>query len=90
MAGASIVAREAKRKRRVVRRLWGKDKHARFRGPRARQRRHRARDPVGDRRPLRRNARRVSEGKVLVRDLHRKRSVLLTAGHAYLARHKRH
>jgi hypothetical protein len=32
---------------------------------------------------------RVKEGKVLVRDLRRKRSVLVGAGRSYLARHVR-
>ncbi len=89
-AGASALAREAKGKRRVVRRLWGKDKHARFRTH--------GRDSVATVRGTRwvttdrcdGTLTKVSEGKVLVRDLRRKHSVLLTAGHAYLARHKRH
>ena len=89
-AGASALAREAKGKRRVVRRLWGKDKHARFRTH--------GRDSVATVRGTRwvttdrcdGTLTKVSEGKVLVRDLRRQHSVLLTAGHAYLARHKRH
>jgi streptogramin lyase len=90
VASASALAREAKGKRRVVRRLWGKDKHARFRTH--------GRDSVATVRGTRwvttdrcdGTLTKVSEGKVLVRDLRRKHSVLLTAGHAYLARHKRH
>ena len=89
VAGASVLAREAGRKRRVVRRLWGKDRHARFRTH--------GRDSVATVRGTRwvttdrcdGTLTKVSEGKVLVRDLHRKRNVLLTAGHAYLARHRR-
>ena len=78
-AGASALAREARGKRRVVRRLWGKDSHARFRTH--------GRDSVATVRGTRwvttdrcdGTLTKVSEGKVLVRDLHRKRSVLLTA-----------
>ena len=89
VAGASVLAREAGGKRRVVRRLWGKDRHARFRTH--------GRDSVATVRGTRwvttdrcdGTLTKVSEGKVLVRDLHRKRNVLLTAGHAYLARHRR-
>ncbi len=90
VAGTSALAREAKGKRRVVRRLWGKDKHARFRTH--------GRDSVATVRGTRwvttdrcdGTLTKVTEGKVLVRDLRRTHSVLLTAGHAYLARHKRH
>ena len=89
VAGASVLAREAGGKRRVVRRLWGKDRHARFRTH--------GRDSVATVRGTRwvttdrcdGTLTKVSEGKVLVRDLHRKRNVLLTAGRAYLARHRR-
>jgi hypothetical protein len=89
-AGASALAREAAGRRRVVRRLWGKDSHARFRTH--------GRDSVATVRGTLwattdrcdGTLTRVREGKVSVRDLHRKRSVLLTAGHAYLARHARH
>ena len=88
-AGVSALAREAGGKRRVVRRLWGKDRHARFRTH--------GRDSVATVRGTRwvttdrcdGTLTKVSEGKVLVRDLHRKRTVLLTAGNAYLARHRR-
>ena len=74
-AGASALAREAKGKRRVVRRLWGKDKHARFRTH--------GRDSVATVRGTRwvttdrcdGTLTKVSEGKVLVRDLRRSRSV---------------
>jgi len=90
VAGASVLAREAKGKRRVVRHLWGKDKHARFRTH--------GRDSVATVRGTRwattdrcdGTLTEVREGKVLVRDLHREYSVLLTAGRSYLARHKRH
>jgi hypothetical protein len=89
-AGASALAREAAGRRRAVRRLWGKDSHARFRTH--------GRDSVATVRGTLwattdrcdGTLTRVREGKVLVRDLHRDHSVLLTAGHAYLARHKRH
>jgi streptogramin lyase len=88
-AGASALAREAKGRRRAVRHLWGKDSHARFRTH--------GRDSVATVRGTRwlttdrcdGTLTRVREGKVLVRDLRRRHSVLLTAGHAYLARHKR-
>jgi streptogramin lyase len=87
-AGISVLAREAKGKRRVVRRLWGKDKHSRFRTH--------GRDSVATVRGTRwvttdrcdGTLTRVTQGKVSVRDLHRKRSVLVSAGHAYLARHR--
>jgi streptogramin lyase len=89
-AGISVLAREAKGKRRVVRRLWGKDKHSRFRTH--------GRDSVATVRGTRwvttdrcdGTLTRVTQGKVSVRDLHRKRSVLVSAGHAYLARHRHH
>jgi streptogramin lyase len=89
VAGTSALAREAGGKRRVVRRLWGKDRHARFRTH--------GRDSVATVRGTKwvttdrcdGTLTKVSEGKVLVRDLHRKRNVLLTAGRAYLARHDR-
>ncbi len=87
-AGVSVLAREAKGKRRVVRRLWGKDRHARFRTH--------GRDSVATVRGTRwvttdrciGTVTRVTEGKVLVRDLRKKRSVLVRAGDAYLARHR--
>src|SRR5215210_8104637 len=89
-ASASALARETGGRGRVVRRLWGKDRHARFRTH--------GRDSVATVRGTQwvttdrcdGTLTKVREGKVLVRDLHRKRSVLLTAGHAYLARHNRH
>jgi streptogramin lyase len=89
-AGISVLARGAKGKRRVVRRLWGKDKHSRFRTH--------GRDSVATVRGTRwvttdrcdGTLTRVTQGKVSVRDLHRKRSVLVSAGHAYLARHRHH
>ncbi|MEA2132555.1 MAG: virginiamycin lyase [Solirubrobacteraceae bacterium] len=89
-ASASALAREAGGRRRAVRRLWGKDRHARFRTH--------GRDSVATVRGTEwvttdrcdGTLTKVRAGKVLVRDLHRKRSVLLTAGHAYLARHNRH
>jgi hypothetical protein len=89
-ARASIAAlpRDGRRYR-VVRRLWGRDRHARFRTH--------GRDSVAtvrgtvwgtiDRCDGTRT--KVKQGKVLVRDLRRKRSVLVTAGRSYLARHRR-
>ena len=89
VAGASALAREAGGKRRAVRRLWGKDRHARFRTH--------GRDSVATVRGTQwvttdrcdGTLTKVREGKVLVRDLQRKRTILLTAGRAYLARHRR-
>jgi streptogramin lyase len=90
-ASVSVLARDAKKgKRRVVRRLWGKDNHSRFRTH--------GRDSVATVRGTRwvttdrcdGTLTRVTQGKVSVRDLHRKRSVLVSAGHAYLARHRHH
>ena len=77
-------------KRRVVRSLWGRDSHSRFRTH--------GRDSVATVRGTRwvttdrcdGTLTRVTQGKVSVRDLHRKRSVLVSAGHAYLARHRHH
>ena len=88
-AGVSVFAHEAGGKRRVVRRLWGKDKHSRFRTH--------GRDSVATVRGTKwvttdrcdGTLTKVTEGKVLVRDLHRKRKVMVRAGHAYLARHHR-
>ena len=88
-AGVSVLARESGGRRRVVRRLWGKDKHSRFRTH--------GRDSVATVRGTRWSTTdrcdgtvtRVTEGKVLVRDLRAKRKVLLSAGSAYLARHRR-
>ena len=88
LASASALAREAAGRRRVVRRLWGKDRHGRFRTH--------GRDSVATVRGTRwvttdrcdGTLTRVKSGKVLVRDLRRDRSVLLTAGRAYLARHR--
>ena len=92
--GASALARAAgatrdSGRRRVVRRLWGKDRHARFRTE--------GRDSTASVRGTLWSTTdrcdgtvtRVKEGKVLVRDLHRKRNVLLGAGDSYLARHRR-
>lgn len=72
-----------------VRRLWGRDRHARFRTH--------GRDSVATVRGTvwatvdrcDGTLTRVKQGKVLVRDLGRKRSVLVTAGRSYLARHRR-
>jgi streptogramin lyase len=88
-AGVSVLAHEAGGRRRVVRRLWGKDKHSRFRTH--------GRDSVATVRGTRwvttdrcdGTLTKVTEGKVLVRDLRKKRKVLLSAGSAYLARHRR-
>jgi len=79
----------ASARRRSVRRLWGRDTHARFRTH--------GRDSVATVRGTQwltedrcdGTLTRVRSGKVLVRDLRRKRSVLLRAGRAYLARHRR-
>ena len=88
-AGVSVLAHHSgKGKRRVVRRLWGKDKHSRFRTH--------GRDSVATVRGTKwvttdrcdGTLTRVTEGKVLVRDLRGKRSVMVRAGHAYLARHR--
>jgi hypothetical protein len=87
-ASVSMLARESGRRRRVVRRLWGKDRHGRFRTH--------GRDSVATVRGTRwvttdrcdGTLTRVTQGKVLVRDLRRHRSVLLRAGRAYLARHR--
>ncbi len=89
VAGASALAREAGGRRRAVRRLWGKDHRGRFRTH--------GRDSVATVRGTQwvttdrcdGTLTRVREGKVIVRDLHRKRNVVLTAGRAYLARHHR-
>jgi streptogramin lyase len=88
-AGISVLARESGGRRRVVRRLWGKDKHSRFRTH--------GRDSVATVRGTRwvttdrcdGTLTKVTEGKVLVRDLRAKRKILLSAGSAYLARHRR-
>ena len=87
-AGASVLAREAGGRRRAIRRLWGKDRHGRFRTH--------GRDSVATVRGTQwvttdrcdGTLTRVRRGKVLVRDLRRHRSVLLRAGRAYLARHR--
>jgi streptogramin lyase len=87
-ASISVLARESKAKRRVVRRLWGKDKHSRFRTH--------GRDSVATVRGTKwvttdrcdGTRTRVTQGAVMVRDLHTKRRVLVRAGHAYLARHR--
>jgi hypothetical protein len=76
-------------RRSVVRRLWGRDRHGRFRTH--------GRDSVATVRGTvwatvdrcDGTLTRVKEGKVLVRDLRRKRSVLVGAGRSYLARHVR-
>ncbi len=87
-ASISVLARESKGKRRVVRRLWGKDKHSRFRTH--------GRDSVATVRGTKwvttdrcdGTLTRVTEGAVMVRDLRKKRRVLVKAGHSYLARHR--
>jgi streptogramin lyase len=88
-ARRSAVAQTAAKRGKVVRRLWGKDRHARFRTH--------GRDSVATVRGTVWSTvdrcdgtlTRVKEGKVLVRDLRAKRSVLLRAGRSYLARHHR-
>jgi streptogramin lyase len=87
-AGASVVARDSGGRRRAIRRLWGKDRHSRFRTH--------GRDSVATVRGTRwvttdrcdGTLTRVKKGAVMVRDLRRHRSHLVTAGHAYLARHR--
>jgi streptogramin lyase len=87
-ARASVVA-NASARRRTVRTLWGKDSHSRFRTH--------GRDSVATVRGTRwmtadrcdGTLTRVTSGKVSVRDLRRHRSVVLTAGRSYLARHRR-
>jgi virginiamycin B lyase len=89
-AGVSVLARDSGGRRRAIRRLWGKDRHARFRTH--------GRDSVATVRGTQwvttdrcdGTLTKVRHGAVMVRDLRRKRSVLLRAGHAYLARHRRH
>jgi streptogramin lyase len=88
LARAATIARDGGR-RRVVRRLWGRDRNGRFRTH--------GRDSVATVRGTEWTTidrcdgtlTRVREGEVLVRDLRRKRSVLLGAGRSYLARHRR-
>jgi len=87
-ASISVLARESKGKRRVVRRLWGKDKHSRFRTH--------GRDSVATVRGTRwvttdrcdGTLTKVTEGAVMVRDLRKKRRILVKAGRSYLARHR--
>jgi streptogramin lyase len=89
VAPVASVARDGGGRRRVVRRLWGRDRNGRFRTQ--------GRDSVATVRGTEWTTTdrcdgtltRVREGAVLVRDLRRKRSVLLGAGHSYLARHRR-
>jgi hypothetical protein len=88
VARAASAARDRGR-RRVVRRLWGRDRNGRFRTH--------GRDSVATVRGTEWTTTdrcdgtltRVREGAVLVRDLRRKRSVLLRAGRSYLAHHRR-
>jgi virginiamycin B lyase len=87
-ASVSVLARDAGGRRRAVRRLWGKDRHSRFRTH--------GRDSVATVRGTQwvttdrcdGTLTRVKKGAVMVRDVRRHRSVLLRAGHAYLARHR--
>ena len=87
-ARASGVTRDVGR-RTVVRRLWGKDRHGRFRT--------KGRDSVAAVRGTvwatadrcDGTVTRVKQGAVLVRNRHNGRRVLVTAGHRHLARHPR-
>jgi virginiamycin B lyase len=87
-ASASVLAHESGGRRRAIRRLWGKDRHSRFRTH--------GRDSVATVRGTEwvttdlcvGTRTRVKRGKVIVRDLRRHRSRLVTAGHSYLARHR--
>jgi streptogramin lyase len=86
---SGTIAQTARRKRKPVRKLWGRDRHGRFRTH--------GRDSVATVRGTvwatsdrcAGTLTRVRKGKVLVRDLRRRRSVLLTAGESYFARHRR-
>lgn len=76
-------------RRRVIRRLWGRDHNGRFRTV-GRDSHAVVRGTVwatADR--CDGTVTRVERGHVLVRDLLRKRKVLLSAGRSYLARHRR-
>ena len=87
-ARASVLARDSGGTSRVVRRLWGKDRHGRFRTH--------GRDSVATvRGTVWSTADRcdgtmttVKQGKVSVRNRHSGRTVLLTAGRSYLARRR--
>jgi hypothetical protein len=50
------------------------------------QRRHRARHPMGDPGPLRRNAHKVNRGRVNVQDFHTRKTITLHAGQSFLAK----
>jgi hypothetical protein len=84
-ADAARLASAASKKR-PGRRLWGRDRNGRFRTH--------GNDSVASVRGTRwltedtcaGTRTRVTEGSVAVRDLHRKRTVLVRAGHSYLAR----
>jgi hypothetical protein len=77
----------ASSKKRPGRRLWGRDRNGKFRTH--------GNDSVASVRGTRwltedtcaGTRTRVTEGSVAVRDLHRKRTVVVRAGHSYLARH---
>jgi hypothetical protein len=85
-AGAALLA-SASSKNRPGRRLWGRDRNGKFRTH--------GNDSVASVRGTRwltedtcaGTRTRVTEGSVAVRDLHRKRTVIVRAGHSYLARH---
>jgi virginiamycin B lyase len=88
LASASTLPRDSGGGRRAIRRLWGKDRHGRFRTH--------GRDSVATVRGTQwvttdrcdGTLTRVKRGLVSVRDVRRHRSILLGAGHAYLARHR--
>jgi hypothetical protein len=82
----ATAARSARSRRRVIRRLWATDDHGRFRTH--------GRNSVATVRgtswltvdTCRGTLTRVRRGKVIVRDRHRHRRVVVRAGHSYLAR----
>jgi hypothetical protein len=88
-ADPTATAARKRKKRRHTRRLWGSDHHGRYqtrgRGSVATVRGTRwyTEDRCGG------TLTRVAQGAVAVRDLRRKRTVLVRAGHSYLARVKR-
>jgi hypothetical protein len=89
ITGCGRTAHAARRKKRTVRRLWAKDDGGRFRTH--------GRNSVATVRgtswvtteTCAGTRTTVTRGAVAVRDLRRKRSVLVRAGHSYLARAKR-
>jgi hypothetical protein len=86
---SGALAHAAGKRRRAVRRLWGRDRGGRFRTH--------GRDSVATVRGTKwltvdrcdGTLTRVTEGKVLVRDLRSGRKVMVRAGRSHLARHRR-